>query len=371
MLYFDYNATTPLAPEVKTLLKEAIDWDLKNPSSVHQEGRKARKTLEEAREGMAALFGCDPQGIIFTSGATESHNHLFETIWKNRPRDRDKIIISVIEHTSVTQPLEALKLKGAKIVEIPVDSRGVLDGDAYCAALDEHTLLVSMMLANNETGMILPIPELSKSAYKMGVKFHADAVCAVGKIPLSMRNLNADYVTLSAHKFYGPKGMGALLMGPDIDISPFILGGSQEGGRRSGTENLLGILGMAWALEFALRDLDQENARLLHLRKKLKEGLQKIADVVFHESDQNLVGTVNVAFPGHDGQNLLVRLDLEGVCASYGSACHSGTLEVSKVLLAMGYPAEEARSSIRISFGRMTTEEDVARLLEVFKKVLD
>lgn len=371
-LYFDYNATTPMVPTVRVLMTELMGQDEGNPSSVHQDGRRARRLSEEARRKIADSLDCEPTEVVFTSGATESNNTVFNSLWESRPARRNKIITTSVEHDSVFRPAKKLEESGAEIVFIPVERSGEIDWDFLSRHLDDRTLLVSAMLANNETGMIFPVTKIVDTAHKVGALVHCDAACAVGKIPISFKELGVDFLSLSAHKFYGPKGIGALLVRKGVHLEPLLLGGAQEGNRRSGTENLSGIVGMAYAIPYALGKLEGENRRLWCLRQLLSGEIRRIEPrAVFHEhATSQLPGTVNVAFPGLSGQTLMARLDLEGVSVSYGSACSSGTLEVSRPLLGMGIPEEEARSSIRISFGRMTTEEEMRELVVVMGVVI-
>lgn len=371
-LYFDYNATTPLAPSVREALWVVLRDDMKNPSSVHAEGRQAKKIMEESREKFAREMDCLPDEIVFTGGATEANNAVFESVWETRPADRNKIVTTLIEHDSVVKPLERLQKKGAVVETVTVNRQGEIDLAEFRSKIDSGTLLVSVMAANNETGVLFPIQKLSAIAHEQGAIFHTDAACAVGKTAVYFGEIDADFLTLAAHKFYGPKGVGALLVQKRAKFKPVFLGGLQETGYRAGTENLACIVGMAAALSFSTAGLDEENHRLCRLRKRLKERLWHIdPSVVFHENQSaQLPGTLNAAFSGLSGQTLLANLDLEGVAASHGSACQSGSLEISRILLAMGIPGEEVASSIRLSFGRMTTEEEVNGLLEIMKRVI-
>lgn len=371
-LYFDYNATTPMLPAVRQVLAALIGDDTGNPSSVHRDGRQARRLLEEARRKVADFLDCDQPEISFASGATEANNTVFHSVWKSRPTGRNKIITTMVEHDSIFKPAKRLAERGAEVGFISVDRAGEIDWEAFSRRLDERTLLVSVMLANNETGMVFPVEKIAEAAHKVGALVHCDAACAVGKIPISFKELGVDFLSLSAHKFYGPKGIGALLVKKGIHLEPLLLGGAQEGNRRAGTENLLGIVGMAEALPYAIDNLEGENKRLWCLRQRLKEEIVRVEpEALFHEHARDqLPGTLNVAFPGLSGQTLMARLDLEEVSVSYGSACSSGTLEVSRPLLGMGIPEDEARSSIRISLGRMTTENEIEGLLEILSRVV-
>ena len=371
-LYFDYNATTPVPPQVLEALLNAVKHDWKNPSSIHQEGREARKVLEEARNRIAVRLGCQAGEIIFTGGATESNNSVLNSVWARKPAGRNRIVATSVEHESLLKPLEKLARQGAQVRFLSVNAKGELNQEEINEVLNDKTLLLSVMMANNETGILFPVRQLAERAHKKGILVHTDAACAVGKMPFSFKELGVDFLTLSGHKFYSPKGVGLTLVKEGIDFDPFLLGGPQEKARRAGTENLTGILGMAAGLDFALHELDKENSRLFQLRNRLKNGLKDLnEDVVFHENGASqLPGTLSVFIPGFSGQTLLARLDMEGAAVSFGAACSSGSPEVSRILLNMGIPEKEAASSIRISFGRMTTEEEVKKLLGIFDKIL-
>lgn len=371
-LYFDYNATTPLAQPVKEYLHQLINDDIKNPSSIHWEGQMARNKIQEARDTIATLLNCSSHELCFTSGATETHNILFKALWENRPSGRNKIIMSSVEHDSVIKPLEGLQEKGAILEVIPVNRYGEIDWKKYYDAIDEETFFVSIMVANNETGILFPVQALADYAHQFGALFHTDVSCALGKIPFNFKKCGVDFASFSGHKFYAPKGIGGLVIRQGIDLPSLILGGPQERGVRAGTENILGILAMALALEYACQNMEEEANRLQKLRHQIINGLSRLdASIIVHDNTAaQLPGTLNIAFPYLDGQTLLVHLDLEGVAASHGSACHSGSQEISHVLLSMDIPEPEAKSSIRLSFGRMTNQEEVDQLLSVFRKVL-
>ncbi|MBI4411594.1 MAG: cysteine desulfurase [Deltaproteobacteria bacterium] len=376
-LYFDYNATTPLAPSVRQALQVALERNIKNPSSVHAEGREAKRLLDDCRRKTSGLLGCLPEEVCFLSGATEANNTVISSVWESRSQDRksqgrSKIVTLLVEHDSIVRSLEQFQKKGATVEVVGVNRYGDLDQEALERAVDERTLLVALMASNNETGIQFPVEKVCHLAHERGALFHTDVACTVGKAPFDFGRCGADFASLSAHKFYGPKGIGALLIRRGTKFSPVLVGGAQEFSRRAGTENLFGILGLSEALDFSLHGLERENERLTSLRRWLKEELLRLYEwVVFHEHPtRQLPGALNVAFPGFSGQTLLANLDLEGVAASHGSACQSGSLEVSRVLLAMGIPEEEALGSIRLSFGRMTTEGEVQELLEIMKRVL-
>lgn len=370
-LYFDYNATTPLAESVRDEIMRALE--LKNPSSSHSDGRAAAKEMAQARSKIANLIGCHPDEIIFTSGATEANNLAVGGLWESRPNETiDTIVTTSVEHDCVLRPLVRLQSKGAKVIKLKVDEKGELDLNEARKMITRQTLFVSAMLANNETGIVFPVHELAEIAHASGALLHVDAACGMGKLPFNFAKSNADLLSFSAHKFYGPKGIGALVIRKGVYLTPQILGGTHELGRRAGTENVSGILGLARALEFALEDLDTENSRLKALRDKLVASLKKIDSGlnVFENPNAQLAGTVNLSFPGLSGQLLLTSLDLEGVSVSHGSACHSGALTASRILLEMGVDKKLAEGAVRISFGRLTRDSDIDELIKIFKKVV-
>lgn len=372
-IYLDYNASTPLAPAVKKVLSQAIENSYKNPSSLHHEGQVARARVEEARSMIAGLLGAEDQEVCFTSGATEAHNFLFQSLWARRPKGRDKIITTAVEHDSVIKPLEYLQVQGAELCILSVNGRGELDSQEIAKVLDERTLCVSTMLANNETGIIFPVQELAGLAHAQGALFHTDVACAVGKIPLHFKTLGADFLSFSGQKFYAPQGIGALVINKKVPtLQPDLLGGPQERGRRAGTENVLGILALEQALAFVCDGMEVENRRLLDLRTRFKNGIKTIdSAAIFYENPAHqLAGTLNVYFPGIKGRLLVTRLDLEGVAASFGSACHAGVVEASRVLLNMGVPRGAAEGAIRLSFGRMTTSSEIDSALQILTKVV-
>lgn len=372
-IYLDYNASTPLAPAVKKVLSQAIGNSYKNPSSLHHEGQVARARVEEARSMIAGLLGAEDQEVCFTSGATEAHNFLFKSLWAQRPKGKGTIITTAVEHDSVIKPLAYLQSQGAELCILSVNGRGELDSQEIAKVLDERTLCVSTMLANNETGIIFPVQELAGLAHAQGAFFHTDVACAVGKTPINFKTLGADFLSFSGQKFYAPPGTGALVLRKDaLTIKPDLLGGPQERGRRAGTENVLGILAFEQALAFVCDGMEAENSRLLDMRNRLKNGIKTIdpAAIFYENPAQQLAGTLNVYFPGIKGRLLVTRLDLEGLAVSFGSACHAGVVEASRVLLNMGVGREAAEGAIRLSFGRMTTADEIDSALQILTKVV-
>jgi len=369
-VYVDYNATTPIRSEVKDAI--AADLDIYgNASSLHTSGRQARARVEEARKAVGLLLGSNPASIIFTSGGSESNNAVFQTM-RQLKSDRNEFITTQIEHPCVLNSAEFTKKQGFTVHFIPVDKYGKIKMDALKAALSKKTLFVSVMMANNEIGTIQDIKEIARLAKEAGAYFHTDAVQALGKIPVNIIDLGVDYLTVSAHKIYGPKGVGALYIKKGAPFFPLIHGGHQEEGLRAGTYNNLGIFGFGKAAELVIRDLDEYQKKTSALRDKLKDGLlSKIPDIRIngHLVDM-LPNTLNVSFAGAEGEAILLSMDLEGIEASTGSACASGSLEPSHVLLATGVGPELAHGSIRFSLGWQTTEEDVDYIIEKLPPII-
>jgi len=377
-IYMDNNATTPLHPEVKKTLRKAMDI-FGNPSSLHSFGRQARALIEEAREKVASFIGASPEEIIFTGSGSEANNtvlsifachaaHCFPASQEGGP----EVITSTIEHPCILETSKCLEDKGTKVTYLHADCLGKINPEELQDTITAKTGLVSIMMANNEIGTIEDIKELTKITHDKGVLFHTDAVQAVGKIPVNVKELGVDFLTLSAHKIYGPKGIGALYVKKDIPFCPLIRGGHQEKGRRAGTENTLGISGFGKAIEMRAKEMASEEKRLLKMKAVLKEGIEKkIPDSRFngHPTDC-LAGTLNVSFDGAEGEAILLYLDLKGIAVSTGSACASGSLDPSHVLLATGLPAERVHGSIRISLGRENTMEDVEYLLKTLPEVI-
>jgi len=377
-VYADYNATTPLKKEVK----EAMVGDLDiygNASSMHSSGRLARSRVEESRRAVASLVGSSPSSIIFTSGGSESNNTVFTAMMRlaaeNRSSQnvRDEFITSSIEHPCVYNSALYSKDLGFKVHFIPVDEYGKLRMDVFKSLLSEKTLLVSVMMANNEIGTVQDIKEISLLAKKAGAFMHTDAVQAVGKIPVNVTELEVDYLTMSAHKIYGPKGIGALYVKKGAPVFCLIHGGHQEEGLRAGTYNNLGILGFGKAAELAAKDLDEYGRKTFALREKLKNGLlEKIKDIRINGHPKDVLpNTLNVSFPGAEGEAILLSLDLAGIEVSTGSACASGSLEPSQVLMAIGLGPELAHGSIRFSLGWQSTEDDIDYIIETLTPIIE
>lgn len=374
-VYLDNNATTAMADEVKEILRENSDL-YGNASSMHTLGRDAEKGIEWARSEVAKLIDSDPDEIYFLSGASEANNTVFN-IFRDRideGSDRNRIIITTVEHPASIETAKYLKKKGYKVDFAPVDSRGILKLDELEKLLGSDVALVSVMTGNNESGAIQPVKEAAKLAHSVGAYFHTDATQAIGKIKVSVKDIDADYLSCSAHKFYGPKGVGVLYRRHTAPLTPFVHGGHQEKGMRAGTYNNQSIIGMGKAAELARLNLEEEHDKLWHLRELLRHGIEeKIPNVVVNgTNDENLClpGTLNVSFPSAEGESILLYLDLEGIEVSTGSACASGSLEPSYVLLAASLDVELAHGSIRFSFGRYNTEADVEYVLEKLPPII-
>ena len=381
-IYLDHNATTPLHPEVKNTITEMFDI-YGNPSSLHTVGRIARQKIEQAREIVANFIGAAPDEIIFVGSGSEANNSVLNSlscpsqVCRLERNLRDEIITTSIEHPCVLETSKCLRERGITVNYIPVDTTGKVKLDVLKELLTEKTALVSVMYANNEIGTIQDIKAIAKIAHAQGAFFHTDAVQAVGKIPVNVQDLDVDFLAFSAHKIYGPKGVGALYVKRGTPFCPLIRGGHQERGRRAGTENTIGIVAFAKAIEMRKQEMSDEAERLRRLKKILIDGIKsKIPDVQFngHPTD-TLPGTLNISFAGAEGESILLYLDLEGIGVSTGSACASGSLEPSHVILATGVGAELAHGSIRISMGRENTTDDiyytVSALERVVKKVRD
>lgn len=372
-IYLDYNATTPLSEEVKQFYISELEL-YANASSLHEDGRLELKKIEQARNECASLIGSEAQEIIFTSGGSESNNTVFQSMKEAaKKKGRRTIIISTIEHPCVIESAKQLEREGFKLIMLPVDGYGLVNSDAYKQALEEEPLLVSIMTANNEIGTIQDIKTLCSMAHEKGAYFHTDAVQAAGKIRVDVKDLNVDYATFSSHKIYGPKGVGALFVKKGSPIEPLIRGGHQEKGLRAGTYNAPTIAAFGQACVLAQKGLDSYLTSTKKLREKLKDGLlEKIPNILINgHPEKVLSNTLDVSFPGAEGEAILLHLDLLGVSVSTGSACASGSLEPSHVLLAIGLGPELAHGSIRFSFGKYNSESDVDYILQNFPQIIE
>lgn len=379
-IYLDYAATTPTHPKVVEAMQLYFSEKFGNPSSIHSFGQETKAAIERARGQVVGLLGGLAEEIIFTSGGTEADNFALEGIAFANESKGNHIIVSAIEHHAVTECCEFLKKRGFEITLLPVDKYGLVDPEAVGKAITPKTILVSIMHANNEIGTIQPITEIAKVIRKTrddgrGTKiyFHTDAVQTAGHLPVNVDELGVDLLSISAHKLYGPKGVGALYIRKGTRITPFIHGGGQENGRRASTENVPGIVGFGAAAELALEDVKNgENKKLIPLRDKLTKGiLEKIPDCQLNgHPTQRLPNNVNVSVKYVEGESMLLNLDLQGIAASTGSACSSGSLEPSHVLLAIGLSHEQAHGSLRFTLGKYTTEEEIDFVLKVLPEIV-
>jgi cysteine desulfurase len=373
-IYLDHSATTPVDPEVAALMMTYYTEKYGNPSSVHSFGREAKQALEEARRQVAALIGATPQEVTFTSGGTEADNlAIFGTAEAMRKKGKH-IITSAIEHHAVLETCQFLEKNGFELTVIPVDSEGIVSVEDIRKAVRPDTILISVMHANNEVGAIQPIAEIGQLAKELGITFHVDAVQSLGKIPINVKEMNIDLLTVSSHKIYGPKGVGALYIRKGVRIVPRAHGGGQEKKRRSGTENTPGIIGFGKACELAGQRMADDAEQQKKLRDKLMNGiLERIEYVKVNGplGEKRLPNNVNVSIRFVEGESLLLSLDMLGIAASSGSACTSGSLDPSHVLLAMGLVHEIAHGSLRFSLGHQNTEEEIDYVLEQLPKIVD
>lgn len=359
-IYLDYNATTPVLPAVMEAMMPFFTGEYGNASSIHRWGQRARGAVEEARESVALLLNCRPAEIVFTSGGTESDNlAIFGA-------PRGHVVTTAIEHHAVLNACEALK----NATYVPVGPSGIVDPADVAAALRPDTTLVSVMLANNEIGTIQPVAEIVKIAHQHGALVHTDAVQALGKIPVDVYDLDVDLLSISGHKVYSPKGVGALFVRKGIRIRQQMFGGRHERERRAGTENVPGIVALGAAARVAFGDLAEN--RITYLRNRLETGLRELVPDVSVNGDieRRVPNTTNLTFEGIEGEALVIALDLQGISCSTGAACSSGAIEPSHVLTAIGLPADRARSTLRISLGKQTTDADVDRVLETLPGVV-
>ena len=371
-IYLDYNATSPPYPQVVDVVARTLAEDFGNPSSVHAFGQRAKAALDEARGAVAALIDADPGEVIFTSGGTEADNMALRGAAEAlEPTGRRRLITSGIEHEAVLTTMKALERRGWHVTVLNTDATGVLAPEALAAAVDDQTALVSVMHANNEIGTIQPIAALSTIARARGALFHTDAVQSAGKIPVSVRDLGVDLLSLSAHKFGGPKGTGALWIRRGVRLMPFATGGRQERNRRAGTENVPAIAGMGVAARLAQASLSSNAAAIGALRDRLETGIlaNLPGTAVNGDPTRRVPNTTNIGFDGIEAESLLIALDLEGVAVSTGSACSSGSLEPSHVLRAMGLPNARARNSLRFSLGASTAAADVDFVVAVLPRL--
>ena len=373
-IYLDHNATTPPSNAVIDRMSAVLREEFGNPSSVHHFGQRAKAVLDEARTNVATLLGADPSEIVFTGSGTEGDNIAIRGIAEAlEATGRRHIVASSIEHEAVLNTVKALARRGWRTTLLPVDASGIVSADDLRGALADDTAIVSIMHANNEIGTIQPIAELAALTRERRAVFHTDAVQTAGKIPIDVKALGVDLLTVSAHKFYGPKGVGAMWIRRGVRLQPALTGGKQERGRRSGTENVAGIAGMGVAAREALSKMASEQDRLGGLRDALESQiLARVPGTARNGSPEpRVANTTNISFDRVEAESLLIALDLEGIAVSTGSACSSGTLEPSHVLKAMGLPAHRTQNSIRFSLGAANTEQDVERVVAVLPGIVE
>jgi cysteine desulfurase len=372
-IYLDHNATTPVEPAASEAMMRALQDLFGNASSVHYYGQQAKAAIDVARSAVAALIDAEPSEIVFTSGGTEADNYAIRGVAEAlEVTGRKHLITSGIEHEAVLNTFKALARRGWKTTVLPLDASGIVSPERLREAMTAETALVSIMHANNEIGTIQPVAELANIAHAQGALFHTDAVQSAGKIPVSVRRLGVDLLALSGHKFYGPKGVGALWVKRGVRLGAFMAGGKQERNRRAGTENVPGIIGVGVAAHHALEKMPAESVRLAGLRDRLEAGILKSVQNtdVNGARDARVPNTTNISFERVEAESLLIALDLEGVAVSTGSACSSGTLEPSHVLKAMGLASHRAQNSIRFSLGASNTEEQIDHVIAILPKIV-
>jgi cysteine desulfurase len=373
-IYLDHNATTPLLPAVLDRMTVVLRDQFGNPSSVHHFGQQAKSAIDEARTDVANLIGAEPSEVLFTSGGTEADNIAIRGATEAlEAAGKRHVIASAIEHEAVLNTLKALSKRGWRTTLLPVEQTGIVAPAALRAALTDDTAVVSVMHANNEIGTVQPIAELAMAARERGALFHTDAVQSAGKIAIDVKALGVDMLSLSAHKFYGPKGAGALWVRRGVRVLPLLTGGRQERSRRAGTENVAGIAGMGVAARAAAQKLTEEGRRLAALRDRLEAGILRAVPgtAVNGAVEPRVPNTTNISFDRVEAESLLIALDLEGIAVSTGSACSSGTLEPSHVLKAMGFNAHRTQNSIRFSLGAANTEAEIDRVVAVLPAIVE
>jgi cysteine desulfurase len=371
-VYLDHNATAPLDPQVLEAMMPYLREEFGNASSIHQWGRRARTALEDSRAKIATLLGAEKDCVVFTGGGTEADNLAIKGVaWANQEKGKH-IVTSTVEHHAVLHTCEFLAKQGFEITFLPVDGKGRLDPEDLRKAIRPDTILITLMHANNETGILFPLREFGQIAREKKVFFHTDAIQTFCKVPLNVEEDHVDLLSLSAHKIYGPKGVGALYIRKGTKMVAILHGGSQQRKRRPGTENVAGAVGFARAAELLFADQEKEGDRLAALRDQLQRNLaEKIPQVLLNgDPDHRLPGTLNMSFKFVEGESLILSLDMEGIAVSSGSACTSGSLEPSHVLLAMGIPHEVCHGSLRFSLGRGTTKEQIDYVLEVLPRIV-
>jgi cysteine desulfurase len=369
-VYLDHNATTPVDPRVVDAMLPFLREQYGNPSSLHWHGQRARAAVEEARAQVAALVGAEPGDVVFTASGSESDNMALRGVTAKAKDHRRGVVVSAIEHHAVLNTAKAQREEGVPVAVARVGESGIVDLDDLAAKVDGTTALVSLMLANNETGMVQPVAEAARLAHERGALAHCDAVQAAGKVPVDVGALGVDLLTLSAHKLYGPKGIGCLVAKRGTPMAPLVRGGGQERNRRAGTENVAGIVAFGAAARLAAERLEEEAVRVGALRDRLEARLLAVPGAERNGRGPRLPNTANVSFAGAEAEGLLIALDLEGIEVSTGAACAAGAVEPSHVLRAMGFAPERVQSSLRLSLGRTTTAADVDRAADVVASVV-
>jgi len=372
-IYLDYNATTPLDPLVLDEMLPYFSKDYGNPSSIHSFGNKAKSALDLSRDRLAALVNARPKEVTFTTGGSESNNYAIKGIAYALREKGNHLITTSVEHASCLETFSFLESQGYEVTYLDVDRNGLVDPEQLSGSIRESTILISCIYANNETGVINPIKTISGIANDKDIIFHTDAVQTLGKIEIDLKELNVDMASFSSHKIYGPKGVGALYIKMGVNPVSLLHGGGQERGKRSGTENVPGIAGFGKAAELIYKTFNDERKRIANLKELLKEGIFRSVEGVNINGNtpENLPNTLNLSFEGVEGESLVMNLDMEGIAVSTGSACSEGNVEPSHVLLAMGQSNTEAISSLRLSIGRFTTNEDIERFLEILPGITD
>lgn len=370
-VYLDNNATTMTAPEVVEAMQAYWTEQYGNPSSIHRFGGRLRKEVDRARGQVASLLGASPDEIVFNGGGSEGNNHAIRGTLETLAGRKRHIITSRVEHPAVREVFKHMEKHGYRLTEIPVDRDGTLDLDFLKASITPDTALVSIMWANNETGVLFPIEEIAPLVKSQGAVFHTDAVQVAGKLPIDVHKLPVDLLTISGHKLHGPKGIGALYVRKGTKLTPLVIGGHQEGGKRAGTENVTGIIGLGKAAELALAHLGEETDRVRALRDKLEKGLLQNCTGAVVNGKHRLPNTLNISFEFIEGESILIMLDDLGISASSGSACTSGSLEPSHVLRAMGIPFTLAHGSIRFSLSRYNTDGEIDYVVENMPAIVD
>ena len=371
-VYMDNAATTAVTPAVLEKMMPYFTEYYGNPSSVHEFGRKAKEGLDLAREQVAKALNASADEIIFTGCGTESDNMVLIGCAQKYKQKGNHIVTTAVEHHAILHTCESLEKQGVKVTYLPVDEYGMVSAEQVANAIRDNTILVSVMFANNEVGTINPIAQIGAVCHEKGVLFHTDAVQAVGHVPVDVKAMHIDMLSLSAHKFHGPKGVGALYVKKGLRLPSYIMGGGQEKGRRAGTENTAGIVGLGAAIELAVSHMEENARKMTELRNRLMAGIEKIPEVKLNgHPTKRLPNNVNYSIKYIEGESILLMLDLNGIAASSGSACTSGSLDPSHVLLAMGMPHEIAHGSLRLTLGDETTQEDVDYVLDVLYQTAD